>query len=1073
LQINANDCKEIVLLTIINKPNMKKHLLLLFFWAMASTTFIQAQTVVNTYSEDFEDEVSLDLWRPNTIEQADGTPAFDVSQADGVLKNTVSMVNFFDGQFYNFAGNGDVIFDITDNTYISFDVKVEPGATYDAAEVDSIPFLVSPWGPNADGTMAREFLAIQKNVAADGQWYTLTYDISDHFGLPDWDGAILENSYTDLTAILVETVIWPSVYAFTMEMDNFHVGEAAAPAAQAEVVTTYSEDFEEEVSLDLWRPNTIEQADGTPAFDVSQADGVLKNTVNMVNFFDGQFYNFMANENLIFDITDNTYITFDVKVEPGATYDAVEVDSVPFLVSPWGPNMDGMMAREFLAIQQNVPADGEWHTMRYDISDHFGLPDWDGAILENDYSEITAILVETVIWPSVYAFSMEMDNFHVGAAAAPPAGPAVVTSYTEDFEEAVSFDLWRPNTIEQADGSPAFDVSQADGVLKNTVNMVNFFDGQFYNFLEHENLIFDITGNPYITFDVKVEPGATYDAIEVDSVPFLVSPWGPNADGMMAREFLAIQQNVPADGEWHTMRYNISDHFGLPDWDGAILENNYADITAILVETVIWPSVYAFSMEMDNFHVGDSAAPPTPPTVVTSYTEDFEEAVSFDLWRPNTIEQADGTPAFDVSQADGVLKNTVSMVNFFDGQFYNFLAHENLIFDITENPYITFDVKVEPGATYDAIEVDSVPFLVSPWGPNMDGMMAREFLAIQQNVPADGEWHTLRYNISDHFGLPDWDGAILENNYADITAILVETVIWPSVYAFTMEMDNFHVGDSAAPAIPPTVVTTYTEDFEDEVSFDLWRPNTIEHADGRPAFDVSQADGVLKNTVDMVNFFDGQFYNFLAHENLIFDITDNPYISFDVKVEPGATYDSIEVDSVPFLVSPWGPNMDGMMAREFLAIQQDVPADGEWHTMRYDISDHFGLPDWDGAILENDYSEITAILVETVIWPSVYAFTMEMDNFHVGEAALVSISDTDEKLEFSVFPNPVVSNITIQSNEIFDEIVIYDLQGRIMQSISTDYSKLFTADISLLDTGMYILKVNGETKTNAQLISKN
>ena len=837
-------------------------------------------------------------------------------------------------------------------------------------------------------------------------------------------------------------------------------------------VTTYAEDFEETVSLDLWRPNTVAAEDGTPAFDISQEDGVLKTVVNQVNFYDGQFYNFTKNDSLIFDITGNPYITFDVKVEAGATYDGIEVDSVPFLVSPWGPNADGDLQREFLAIQKNVPADGQWHTLTYNIADQFGLPDWDGAILENDYSEIQAILVESVIWPSTYAFSMEMDNFTVGDDAAPVVPAEIVTTYTEDFEEMVSLDLWRPNAVAAEDGTPAFDVSQEDGVLKNVVNMVNFYDGQFYNFTTNENLIFDISGNPYIAFDVKVEAGATYDGIEVDSVPFLVSPWGPNADGALQREFLAIQKNVPADGEWHTVTYNIADQFGLPDWDGAILENDYSEIQAILVESVIWPSTYAFSMEMDNFNVGDAASPATPAAVVTTYTEDFEEMVSLDLWRPNTVAAEDGTPAFDVSQEDGVLKNVVNMVNFYDGQFYNFTTNENLIFDISGNPYIAFDVKVEAGATYDGIEVDSVPFLVSPWGPNADGALQREFLAIQKNVPADGEWHTLTYNIADQFGLPDWDGAILENDYSEIQAILVESVIWPSTYAFSMEMDNFNVGDAAAPATPPSVVTTYTEDFEEMVSLDLWRPNTVAAEDGTPAFDVSQEDGVLKNVVNMVNFYDGQFYNFTTNENLIFDISGNPYIAFDVKVEAGATYDGIEVDSVPFLVSPWGPNADGVLQREFLAIQKNVPADGEWHTLTYNIANQFGLPDWDGSILENDYTEIQAILVESVIWPSTYAFSMEMDNFTVGEAVVTSVSDLEPGLEFNVYPNPVSNLLTVSSEEFLSEMSLYNIHGKLIAHRAFDKINDFNYDMSLLESGMYILEVNNGVKTDTKLISK-
>lgn len=272
---------------------------------------------------------------------------------------------------------------------------------------------------------------------------------------------------------------------------------------------------------------------------------------------------------------------------------------------------------------------------------------------------------------------------------------------------------------------------------------------------------------------------------------------------------------------------------------------------------------------------------------------------------------------------------------------------------------------------------------------------------------------------------------------------------------------------------PPSTVTTYSEDFENAVSLDLWRPNTIAHPDGTPAFDVTQENGVLKNIVNQVNFYDGQFLNFTKNENIIFDISGNPYLAFDVKVEPGATYDGIAVDTVPFLVSPWGPNEDGVLQREFLAQRMDVPADGQWHTLTYDITVNAGLPDFDGSILENDLSEIEAILLENVIWPSTYAFSMEMDNFKVGEAAFtVSVKDLAPGLEFNAYPNPVNYVLTVTCDESIEEIVIYDIQGRLLLSKKVYNSNELNIDVSTFESGLFLLQVNSASRTNTQLINK-
>jgi len=394
-------------------------------------------------------------------------------------------------------------------------------------------------------------------------------------------------------------------------------------------------------------------------------------------------------------------------------------------------------------------------------------------------------------------------------------GQTKVESYSENFSATINLDLWRPNKIAHADGRAAFETSQVSGVLRSVVDQVNFYDGQLLNFTANENIIIDMSGNPYVTFDVKVQPGAAYlttvagvvDTTKIDSVPFLVSPWGPDTAGVLKRQFLAINKKVPADGKWHTIRYDISSHKGLPDFNGTVLGNDLTKVNAILLENVVWPGRHAFSMDLDNFKIGESAA---PPTVVTSYKEDFNAAVDLNLWRPNKIAHADGRAAFETSQVSGVLRSVVDQVNFYDGQFLNFTANENIIIDMSGNPYVTFDVKVQPGAAYlttvagvvDTTKIDSVPFLVSPWGPDTAGVLKRQFLAINKKVPADGKWHTIRYDISSHKGLPDFNGTVLGNDLTKVNAILLENVVWPGRHAFSMDLDNFKIGESAAPTAP-------------------------------------------------------------------------------------------------------------------------------------------------------------------------------------------------------------------------------------------------------------------------------
>ncbi len=171
--------------------------------------------------------------------------------------------------------------------------------------------------------------------------------------------------------------------------------------------------------------------------------------------------------------------------------------------------------------------------------------------------------------------------------------------------------MWLPNKGVHADSTPIFTLTQEDGALTYGVNQNAFYDGQFFNFTKHENVIFDLTGNGIMTVKLKVEPGATYNGDTVNEVLFLASPWGKDSTGVLVREVDAPKFQVPADGEWHDYTFDFAANIGKPIYDGSIPPGDLSAIEAILVETVAYPNKYTLTFSMDDFKLGDAAAPLT------------------------------------------------------------------------------------------------------------------------------------------------------------------------------------------------------------------------------------------------------------------------------------------------------------------------------------------------------------------------------------------------------------------------------------------------------------------------------
>ncbi|APY08052.1 alpha-amylase [Winogradskyella sp. J14-2] len=83
---------------------------------------------------------------------------------------------------------------------------------------------------------------------------------------------------------------------------------------------------------------------------------------------------------------------------------------------------------------------------------------------------------------------------------------------------------------------------------------------------------------------------------------------------------------------------------------------------------------------------------------------------------------------------------------------------------------------------------------------------------------------------------------------------------------------------------------------------------------------------------------------------------------------------------------------------------------------------------------------------------------------------VLSIDDQTQSV-FSIYPNPTQSSFNINSN--VSDIEIYDLTGKMVKSFRGNFTKNDTFNISSLNTGMYIVKVeDGNNKTRTTKLVK-
>jgi hypothetical protein len=77
------------------------------------------------------------------------------------------------------------------------------------------------------------------------------------------------------------------------------------------------------------------------------------------------------------------------------------------------------------------------------------------------------------------------------------------------------------------------------------------------------------------------------------------------------------------------------------------------------------------------------------------------------------------------------------------------------------------------------------------------------------------------------------------------------------------------------------------------------------------------------------------------------------------------------------------------------------------------------------------------------------------------QAETLSI-DEDALLGFSIYPNPTTTSFSVNTD--VSDIEVYDITGKLVKSFKGNFTNSDTFDISALNTGMYIVKVENDNK---------
>jgi 1,4-alpha-glucan branching enzyme len=124
----------------------------------------------------------------------------------------------------------------------------------------------------------------------------------------------------------------------------------------------------------------------------------------------------------------------------------------------------------------------------------------------------------------------------------------------------------------------------------------------------------------------------------------------------------------------------------------------------------------------------------------------------------------------------------------------------------------------------------------------------------------------------------------------------------------------------------------------------------------------------------------------------------------------------------------------------------------------FDVVNQTFNPNFPGGVTSTWY-DLMDESGTTTVSQTTTSITLAPGEFRVfGNQSVGSLSTSDETFaQFSIYPNPANTSFSISLN--VSDIEIYDLTGKMIKQFKGSFTRIDTFDISSLNTGMYIVKV--------------
>jgi len=449
--------------------------------------------------------------------------------------------------------------------------------------------------------------------------------------------------------------------------------------------------------------------------------------------------------------------------------------------------------------------------------------------------------------------------------------------------------------------------------------------------------------------------------------------------------------------------------------------------------------------------------------------EDFNDSINLNLWEG--FYDIDST-ILSVKQVDGYLDVNLNQEKFYDGHSINFYKSENNVFDLTDFPYVSFDFKLNDGAIYDSIEkVAYVDFNFEIFSFISENHTGKPIVECKRKIPADNKWHHYFLDF-DIFYIPGYDGISYSKDFRAIMGFTIRSMKFNNLLSCNYSIDNFIIGKKANNF---KIVNNFEENFEDSVNLSLWRPTFAGENGNINEVESDLKNGYLESKIEWNKLPKSKLnesqlrYNFTFENNTYLDISENPSISFDMRIiDCGDTNDGETQDITLGLSTYAFYNVNDVCVSQIPELQKSskqinivVPYDKEWH--------HYNLN-------LKEAEKLSRIEMLEFVKDSSFCddMVLDIDNFKSGNATKpLSVKEYPNSFGFKVFPNPMENLIEIQADFDADGFSILDIKGNLMKKNQFDnFKRDFTVDISSLPKGTYFLTLTLKGKEVSKTLLK-